>query len=224
MTRNKMHENTNGPAVAVDTVVMGIDEGKLKILVLQIGSREYQGKWALPGGLIQIGESPESAARRVLEKKTNIKAGYLEQLYTFGDPKRDVRGQIISIAYFLLVRDIKKYQIKSTDFYSDIQWIAVNSLPAMAFDHQDIIAVSLKRLQDKLGYSNIAYSLVPKLFTLTQLQIVYEIVLGRKLDKRNFRKRILGLNLLKDTFKIKKDANRPAKLYQFKKESLVYFE
>jgi len=224
MTKGIMHTQIQGPAVAVDTVVLGIQDGKLKTLILKIGDGEYREKWAVPGGLINLSESPEEAALRALSKKTNIKVGHLEQLYTFGKPDRDVRGQIISIAYFLLVSNIDKYRIKSTDFYQEIRWQDVNDLPEMAFDHKEIVRFAKERLQNKINYSNIAYSLLPKEFSLTDLQRLYETIWGKSVDKRNFRKRMLGLGLLEESGNFQRAAFRPAKLYRFGTNKLVFFE
>jgi len=219
-----LHKKIDGPAVAVDTVVFAIDEELLKVLLIKIGKGPYGGKWAVPGGLIQIGESPEKAAIRVLDQKTNIKTGHLEQLYTFGDPKRDVRGQIISVAYILMINDIKKYETKPTDVYTDIQWFPVGRLPEMAFDHKKIVEFAYKRLVSKMSYSSIAYSLLPPEFTLTEIQRVYEIVWRKKIDKRNFRKKIMGYKIIVPSKKTKTGPFRPAKMYRFSKTGLVYFD
>ena len=220
---NKLHESIKGPAVAVDTVLFTIQSHKLEILLIQIGSGPYQNKWALPGGLISLNETPEQAAIRSIISKTNIIPGHLEQLYTFGDINRDVRGQIISIAYLLLIENPEKLRIKKADYYKDIHWFSVKSLPEMAFDHQKIVKTAYERLKSKMLYSNIAYSLLPQIFTLTELQIVYEVVWGKRLDKRNFRKKILATGIVTPTEKIKRGAYRPALLYKFSKEEVVYF-
>lgn len=218
----KARETTLGPKVAVDAVLFAVVERQLKVLLIKIISGFYQGKWALPGGLVGIDESLDKAAKRVLFQKTNVGDIHLEQLYSFGDPKRDVRERSISVAYFSLVDDFRKHHLKTTSYYSDISWFPVDRLPQMAFDHKEIIAFALTRLKAKVGYSNIVYSLLPGEFTLTELQKTYEIILGQKLDKRNFRKKILNSGLITRVDKMKKGvANRPAWLYRFVKRELT---
>lgn len=216
-------ENTIiGPAVAVDAVLFTIDQDQLKVLLIKINSGPYADKWALPGGLVQINESLDEAARRVLFQKANVGDLHLEQLYTFGDMNRDIRGRSVSVAYFALVPSPKNYELKTTAYYSEIAWWSVKTLPPMAFDHEKIIEYAYDRLKAKLEYTNIAYSLLPQEFTLTELQRVYEIILDRKLDKRNFRKKIFALGLVHETGKqIKGEPHRPAELYRFVKRELV---
>ena len=211
-----------GPAVAVDTLIFTIRKDKLMVLLIEIGSGPYKNKWALPGGLVQIDETLDETAKNVLKKKAGIKGIYMEQLYTFSDIDRDVRGRMISVAYFALVNS-DKLNLKTMDYYSDIDWVEVNKLPSMAFDHKKIIEYGLDRLRSKIDYSNIVYGLLPKEFTLTQLQRIYEIVLNKSIDKRNFRKQILKFDLLEETGKEQSGVkNRPAKLYKFKRMKLVF--
>ena len=169
-------------------------------------------------------ETLDQAAVRVLSEKANLNNIFLEQLYTFGDLKRDVRKRSVSVAYFALVSHPEKLKIATQDYYRGIEWYALDNLPDLAFGHQQIITTAHKRLKGKLTYSNIAYSLMPKEFTLTQLQRVYEIILGRKLDKRNFRKKISSLDILEELDKKQIDVtHRPAQLYKFKKRALEVF-
>jgi 8-oxo-dGTP diphosphatase len=221
-TKNIELKEIYGPAVAVDTVLFCIDQKKLKVLLIKINQGPYAGKWALPGGLVQLNETLDEAAKRVLFQKTNIGDIHLEQLYSFGDLTRDSRGRIVSVAYFALVPDSQTYSLKTMDYYDQISWKEIDLLPALAFDHKKIIEYALERLQSKLEYTNIVYSLLPKQFTLTQLQFVYEIITGQPVDKRNFRKKIIGLNLVKSTGKVQKyEAHRPAELYQFTQRKLI---
>lgn len=211
-----------GPAVAVDTLIFTVREGKLAVLLIEIGSGPYEGKWALPGGIVQLDETLDQAAKNVLQKKAGIKGVYLEQLKSFSGLNRDVRRRMISVAYFALV-DSDKFNLKTMDYYSDIEWKDVDDLPKLAFDHKEIIDYGLERLRAKIEYSNIVYALLPETFTLTEMQQVYEMILGKKVDKRNFRKKILALDLLKETKKtVSGVKHRPAKLYQFKKRELVF--
>jgi len=209
-----------GPAVAVDTLIFAIREGKLNVLLIKIGGGPYQGKWALPGGIVQIDETLDEAAQSVLERKAGIKGVYMEQLYTFSSLKRDVRGRMVSVAYFALV-DSEKFELKTMDYYSDIAWHDANKLPAMAFDHKEMINYGIKRLQSKMEYTNIVYAFLPKEFTLSEMQKVYEIVWNRGLDKRNFRKQLEKTGIVEPVGRITSTKSRPAKLYRFKKRNLV---
>jgi len=211
-----------GPAVAVDTLIFTVREDKLMVLLIKVGSGPYKNKWALPGGMVQIDETLDKAAKRVLKKKAGIDGIYMEQLYTFSDINRDTRGRVISVAYFALVSS-DEFKLKTMDYYSSIAWHDVRNLPKMAFDHKKIIQFGLERLQAKIEYSNIVYGLLPETFTLTEMQKIYEIILGKEIDKRNFRKKILSLEILKETKKLRAGAkHRPAKLYKFKKRELVF--
>lgn len=213
-----------GPAVAVDAVLFTVTQEQLKVLLIKLSTGPYSGHWALPGGLVQLEESLDEAAKRALFQKANIGDIHLEQLYTFGSLDRDIRGRVISVAYFSLVPNVRVYEVKTPPRYSEIAWCAVAKLPPMAFDHQQIISYAYQRLQSKLEYSNIVYSLLPKEFTLTQLQQVYEIILDRRVDKRNFRKKILSLGLIDETgHEVKGEPHRPAKLYQFLERKITYF-
>jgi 8-oxo-dGTP diphosphatase len=214
--------NLTGPAVAVDILLFSIIEKRLKVLLLKITQGPYKDQWALPGGLVWIDETLDGAAERVLQEKAGIKRLYLEQLYTFGGLKRDVRGRSVSVAYFALV-DSDKFIPKTTEYYSDIRWHEAEDLPVMAFDHKEIVRYGLERLQNKIGYSNIAYGLLPREFTLSELQGVYEIIIGEKLDKRNFRKKLKMTDIVATTERVRLGhKNRPAGLYRFKKRGLVF--
>ncbi len=214
-----------GPAVAVDAVLFAIVEKKLSVLMVKISEGVYKNNWALPGGLVQLNESCEEASTRVLWQKTSIKGVHMEQLYTFCDPKRDKRGRSVSVAYFALISDPQNYNLKKTKYYSDVSWYPVSNLPLkIAFDHKQIIEKAHKRLKAKMEYTNIAYSLLPKKFTLTQLQKLYETVWGKKLDKRNFRKKMLAGELLAETGGTTEGAtHRPARFYSFNSSKIVYF-
>lgn len=211
-----------GPALAVDALIFAINDGRLDVLLIKISQGPYKNKWALPGGLVQLDENLDQAAEKVLAKKAGLKGVYLEQLYSFSEPKRDVRGRIVSVAYFALV-DSTKFQPKTTEYYSAIGWHNARRLPQLAFDHKKIIEFGIERLRGKIEYSNIAYALLPKEFTLSEMQAVYEIILGEKLDKRNFRKKMKSLNVIEPAQKTRAGLkSRPAELYRFKKRSLVF--
>lgn len=222
--QQKKTECIIGPAVAVDTLIFTVREDTLSVLLIKIGSGSYKNKWALPGGVVQINETLDQAAHAVLEKKAGVRGVYLEQLHSFSDIDRDVRGRMISVAYFALV-DSSDFTLKTMDYYADIAWHDVRKLPQMAFDHKKIIAYGIDRLRAKIEYSNIVYALLPQYFTLTQMQNIYEIILGKKIDKRNFRKKIFALDLLRETKKTTTDTPyRPARLYAFKKRELRFIK
>lgn len=211
-----------GPAVAVDTLIFAIRKEKLNVLLIKISQGSYQNQWALPGGLVALNETLTEAAERTLRDKGGIQGVYLEQLYSFSDVNRDRRGRSVSVAYFALVNS-DRLEPKTSEVYSDIQWHAVNQLPSLAFDHREMIHMGVQRLRDKIGYSNIAYGLLPREFTLTEMQKVYEIILGREIDKRNFRKQVKAWGVVEPTHKMQSGLkNRPAELFRFKKRSLVF--
>lgn len=204
------------PSVTTDIIIFSIIDDKLKVLLVKRSIWPFKNMWAIPGGFVGMGESLEDAAKRELQEETGVKNVYLEQLYTFGDPKRDPRTRVITVVYFALIRS-EKLTLRATTDVSDVKWFNITKLPKLAFDHDKILEYALKRVRWKLEYTTIVFSLLPKEFTLTDLQKVYEIVFERKFDKRNFRKKILSLNILNDTKKIREDvAHRPAKLYSFK--------
>ncbi len=206
------------PAVTVDLVVFTVVNDDLKVLLIKRGKEPYFQYWALPGGFIKIDESLEEAALRKLIEDTGIKEVYLEQLYTFGSPKRDPRGRVISVTYFALVDSTKiKLMLTGSQKVENIQWNSVNDLPKLAFDHKEMIDYALIRLRNKLEYTAVGFELLPELFTLTDLQKLYETILDEEIDKRNFRKKISSMGILESTIHYKKGAHRPAALYSFKK-------
>jgi len=199
--------------IAVDTVVFALDKNSLQVLLIQMKKKPYTKFWAAPGGLIGGAESLEKAVVRVLKNKTGMAPEYFEQLYTFGDVNRDPFGRVVSVAYLVPLQNLT-IKIKTSGQYQDIKWFPIKKLPALAYDHRAIISKGLERLRAKLEYSNIACKMIPKDFTLTDLQKAYEIILDKKLDKRNFRKKIMALKLVKATknFDTSKP-NRPAQLF-----------
>lgn len=207
------------PALTVDCVVFGLDDDDLKVMLIERGVVPYKGMWAIPGGFVRVDETLETAARRELEEETGIRDVFLEQLYTFGDVDRDPRERVVSVAYYALTNLIGHDVDARTDA-SNAAWFALGDLPDLPFDHASIVETALDRLRGKLRYQPIGFELLPHLFTLTQLQRVYEIVLDREIDKRNFRKKILAMEILKDTGKVEKDvAHRAARLFRFDKRA-----
>jgi 8-oxo-dGTP diphosphatase len=202
------------PAVTTDIVLFCIRQQHLQLLLIQRAAEPFQGMWALPGGFLETDEDLEACAKRELEEETGIRDIYLEQLYTFGKPDRDPRERIISVAYFALAQS-KQLTPQAGSDARQARWFAMSDLPELAFDHADIISLAHQRLVAKLDYSNIVFQFMPENFTLSELQSVYEILLNRRLDKRNFRKRLLSRNLIQATGKsIRTGKHRPARLYR----------
>ena len=210
------------PGLAVDCVVFGLDEQDLlKVMLIQKDIPPFKGQWALPGGFVRIEETMEAAALRELREETGIENVFLEQLYTFGDIDRDPRERVVTVAYYALV-NLSEHRIEATTDASDAAWFPVLDVPKLAFDHNKIMATALARLKGKVRYEPIGFELLPKKFTLSQLQKLYETVLGQKLDKRNFRKKILKMNLLIELDEIQKDvSHRAARLYQFDEQKYL---
>jgi ADP-ribose pyrophosphatase YjhB (NUDIX family) len=203
------------PALTVDCVVFGFDEGDLKVLLIERALAPFKGKWALPGGFVGMDETLDEAARRELQDETGIKELYLEQLYTFGDVDRDPRERVISVAYYALVK-LGDYRVKAATDAKDAAWFPVSDVPALAFDHNKILEVALARLKGKVRYQPIGFELLPPKFTLSQLQHLYEVVLARPLDKRNFRKKIHAMSLLIQLDATEREvAHRAARFYRF---------
>lgn len=201
--------------VAVDVAIFTIAEGELKVLLIGMKKAPFERYFALPGGLVRGDESLDAAAARHLSEKTRMKDVYLEQFAAFGDPDRDPFGRVVSVAYFALIPN-GAAQFETTKEYSGIGWCPMRKLPKLAYDHKEMLSSALLRLREKIGHTSIAKDLLPKEFTLTELQEVHEIVLGEKIDKRNFRKKILALGTLKKTGKSRSGgASRPAELYRF---------
>lgn len=204
------------PAVTVDCVVFGLDADQiLKVMLIKRNIPPFEGEWALPGGFVHLDESLEDGALRELQEETGIKEIFLEQLYTFGSVNRDPRDRVITIAYYALI-NLTEQKIKATTDAKAAQWFPIKNIPKLAFDHEQILDIGLKRLQGKLRYEPIGFELLPRKFTLSQLQKLYETVLGENLDKRNFRRKILKMELLIPLKEKQKGvAHRAAQLYQF---------
>ena len=206
------------PALTVDCVVFGLDDEDLKVLLIQRDLDPYAGKWALPGGFVNVGESVNDAARRELTEETGVSRVFLEQLYTFGEPKRDPREHVVSVAYFALVR-LSDHRIQAATDARNAAWFALDDIPKLAFDHQKILKVAHERLRAKVRSQPIGFELLPTKFPLRALQHLYEVILERELDKRNFRKKILSMDVLEELDEIETDVtHRAARLYRFDKK------
>ncbi|MBT8492382.1 MAG: NUDIX hydrolase [Deltaproteobacteria bacterium] len=215
MTRKRYSYEYPRPAVTVDCVVFGLDDDDLKVLLIQRQLEPFAHSWALPGGFVHMDESLEEAALRELEEETGIRNVYLEQLYTFGAPDRDPRGRVITVAYYALAK-LSDHEVRAASDAENVGWFSIEDLPTLAFDHLEVTELALERLKGKVRYAPIGFELLPKKFTLSELQRLYETVLGQPLDKRNFRKKVLGLGFLVETSEVQKDvAHRAARLYRF---------
>jgi 8-oxo-dGTP diphosphatase len=204
--------------VSVDAVVFGYDpEEGVSILLIKRKYEPFQKTWALPGGFVLNEESLEVAIKRELKEETGIDVNYLEQLYTFGKPDRDPRNRVISVAYYGLVRP-KDYQILAQTDAEDVAWFNITKLPKLAFDHKHIIDSALKRLRGKLAYEPVGFELLDKKFPFSDLEKLYQTLIGTELDRRNFKKKIMGYGFLEELEEnVQRGLGRPARLYQFDK-------
>lgn len=203
------------PSVTVDVIIFSLRAKRLHALLIRRGAWPFEGQWAIPGGFVRMDESLEDAARRELREETGVDQAQLEQLHAFGDPGRDPRMRIITVSYTALIPSDHVTLQAATDA-SDAGWFAVDELPRpLAFDHSRILDFALARLRERLQNSNLARGLLPESFTLTQMQEVYEAVLGKTVDKRNFRKWVASLRLVEPAEGRSTGRHRPAQLYRF---------
>jgi 8-oxo-dGTP diphosphatase len=202
-------------ALTVDCIIFGLDKDGLKAMLIQRDIEPFESRWALPGGFVHIDETLEEAARRELSEETGIRDVFLEQLYTFGDVNRDPRERVVTVAYYALI-NLEGHEIKASSDARNAAWFSITDTPALAFDHELIFETALQRLKGKIRYQPIGFELLPKKFTLSQLQTLYELILEQPLDKRNFRKKILSMDILKELDEIQQDvSHRAARLYSF---------
>ncbi|HKD65604.1 MAG TPA: NUDIX domain-containing protein [Candidatus Binataceae bacterium] len=218
--RQRIRHRYERPKVAVDTVVFVLDRGHLKTYLIQLKSGPLRGRWAFPGGLVRVGELLDDAARRELHSTTGLDCAWLEQLFTFGDPSRDPRAHVVSVAYMALIFDPARVA-SPMGKYAAGGWFEVpGQLPPLAYDHALMADYALSRLKSKLVYTNIAAFLLPKSFTFRELEDLYAAILGRSLDRRNFRRQIIAMGLLKKLPIKRRGPHRPADLYSFQKQTL----
>jgi 8-oxo-dGTP diphosphatase len=214
-THNQPARRQENPSVTVDVVILTMRKRRLEALLAKRKRWPYEGLWAIPGGVVAADESLEDAARRKLEQEASVRDVYLEQLYTFGDPHRDPRRRVITVVYYALIR-ADELRLAVADDAAESAWFPVDSLPPLAFDHESILTYTMQRLRGKLEYTTIGFQLLAPEFTLSELQEVYEAILNRPLDKRNFRKKVLSTGILEPTTHTRKSGqHRPAALYRF---------
>lgn len=209
-------QNYPRPAVTVDCVVFSIANDALSVRLIKRSTSPYKDTWALPGGFVGINERLDDAARRVSLGKAGVSSAHLEQLYTFGEPDRDPRERVISVAYLVILspqmRDTVSDPVDEPTV-SEAGWFSLANLPELAFDHEKILSLAHRRLVNKLNYSSIAFCFLPELFTMSEAQSVHELISCQSLEKRNFRKKLLSMNFIRDSGRKTTGAHRPASLY-----------
>ena len=204
--------------VAVDAIVFGYSKTDgVSVLLIRRKYPPFKDGWAIPGGFVLEKESLEAAVRRELHEETGIEVNYLEQLYTFGDPDRDPRQRVISVAYFALVKSSRFQQLKASTDAGEAGWFNIHELPGLAFDHTHILKTAVERLRAKIRYQPIGFELLDKKFPFADLEKLYTALLDRDIDRRNFAKKFLALNILDETSEYAKPEGkgRPSKMYQF---------
>jgi len=209
------------PGLTVDIVVFTLRENRLQVLLIRRAGEPFSGSWALPGGFVRMEESLEEAALRELCEETGVQEAYLEQLYTFGEPGRDPRGRVVSVAYYALIPADAHYRSEGGSDASQAGWFPVGELPQLAFDHTEIITYALARLHYKLEYTAVGFELLPEEFSLSEIQHTYEIILGESLDKRNFRRRMLESGIIEPTRVKRGKEGRPAQLYRYRADAVA---
>lgn len=206
------------PALTADCIIFGFDAGELKILLIERGLEPFKGKWAIPGGFLNMNENADDCAKRELYEETGLQNVFMEQLYTFSDAGRDPRGHVVTIAYYALVK-LSDYSVKAGDDAKNAQWFGISQIPPLAFDHDQVLKVALSRLRSKIRYQPIGFELLPDKFTLPDLQNLYEAILEVKIDRRNFRRKIIQTGLLIDHDEsVKGMPHKGAKYYSFDKK------
>lgn len=212
---------TNEIKVAVDGIVFGYQQNKLYVLLVKQKLGQMRGKWVLPGGFVRKNESLNEAVIRELNEEAGIEVNYLEQLYTFGDDiHRDPRFRVISVAYFALVNPNNFALVPQNDTDAEeAQWFAIERIPQLGYDHNEIIKVAHQRLKNKLVYQPIGFDLLAEEFPFSDLESLYTVILEQEIDRRNFRKKILSFGFLEETNTLSPNtgSGRPARLFKFNK-------
>ncbi len=213
-----MQNKTSDIKVAVDAIVFGYSKKEgVSILLIQRKYEPYKNSWAIPGGFVLPDESLENAVIRELQEETGITVNYLEQLYSFGEPDRDPRQRVISIAYFGMVKTSQFQELKASTDAENAAWFSIKKLPTLAFDHKQIIKQAVERLQSKIRYQPIGFELLDKKFPFSDLEKLYAALLDKEINRRNFSKKILSFDFLEETGELSKPdgKGRPSKMYRF---------
>ena len=216
MEENKYCYRYPHPAVTTDCVIFGFDGERLQVLLIERGLEPYKGRWAFPGGFLKMDETAEEGARRELKEETGLDSAYMEQFHTFSTPERDPRERVITIAYYALV---KIQEVKGGDDAASARWFPLDEIPSLAFDHDYILRMATQHLREQIHFQPIGFDLLPEKFTLKELQVHYEAILGINFDRRNFSKKMMHLEILTDLEEtIWPTPKREAKLYKFNAE------
>ena len=214
-------DNNFNYSISVDCVIFGYDSTDLKVLLIKRGEKPYLDYWALPGDLIHPKESVDDSVKRVLKDLTGLSNVYMEQVKTFGDVGRHPLGRVFTIAYYSLLK-IDDYTLSPSSFAKEAKWHSINRIGELAFDHNKIFATCKENLKQNVQRQPIGFELLPEKFTLSQLQNLYETILQKQFDKRNFRKKIISMKILKDSGEMQKSvSHRPAKLFTFNQENYI---
>ena len=222
MEDNKYCYKYPHPAVTTDCVIFGFDGSELQVLLIERGIEPFKGKWAFPGGFLNMDETAGEGALRELKEETGLENAYIEQFNTYSDPGRDPRERVITIAHYALVRI---QEVKGGDDAAKAQWFPIDEVPQLAFDHDKILRDAMRKLRERIHFEPIGFELLPEKFTISDLQILYESILGVKFDRRNFAKKMMHyelLNQLDET--VRPTAKRDALLYSFNKENYELFK
>lgn len=216
MGENKYCYRYPHPAVTTDCVIFGFDGERLQVLLIERGIEPYKGRWAFPGGFLKMDETAEEGARRELKEETGLDSAYMQQFHTFSTPERDPRERVITIAYYALV---KIQEVKGGDDAASARWFPLDEIPSLAFDHDYILRMATQRLREQIHFQPIGFELLPEKFTLKELQLLYEAILGINFDRRNFSKKMMHLEILTDLEEtIWPTPKREAKLFKFNAE------
>ena len=209
------------PSVTTDCVIFGFDGVKLKVLLVERGMAPYKGRWAFPGGFLNMDESAEEGALRELKEETGLEGAYIRQFHTFSNPQRDPRERVITIAYYALVR---MQEVKGGDDASDARWFALDEVPPLAFDHDQILRKAEKTLRQQIHFEPVGFELLPEKFTIKQLQNLYEAILDMRFDRRNFYNKMRRLGMLELTGDTANPSQRrEANLFSFNAGKYVFF-
>ena len=184
------------PAVTTDCVIFGYDGKELKVLLIERGIEPFKGCWAFPGGFLNMDEDALAGARRELKEETGLEDAFIEQFHTFSEPGRDPRGRVITIAHYALV---KIQEVEGGDDAAQARWFSIGEVPPLAFDHDRILRMAMSRLKEKIHFEPVGFELLPDVFTMPQLQNLYEAILEVHFDRRNFASKMLKLGILEDT-------------------------